>query len=615
MRQNLKHDPPLADIRSEHISKRLVEFAEEQPLLDKAHSAEDIVKALNGYDLIASIKCDGLSVRIIYQDGEIVSANTRGDGYVGQDITEHIKYFTNVPLHINKKDTYIIDGEAIIYDDDFEYINRNDEYANSRNLAAGSLSLLDMSIVKDRRLSFIAWDVIKGEIAKEIHYNFEEAEDLGFTVVPAQILDCTKIEKEEIDQVNKYLMETAKIKGIPCDGIVWKINDITMGAAKGQTAKFFNNAIAWKPEQEEHKTYLKDIHYDVSRNGILTPVAVFEPIKIDGSVVEKASLHNMSIMEEVLGATPYYGEPVWVYKANLIIPQISRAEKLSYGDIVAGCGVTVGLGGDYGILCPICGSTTSIITSNTGVKVLYCENEDCPGKLAQRLDHFLGKKGLDVHGISLATLHKLIDWGWINELRDIFKLEQHKIEWISKEGFGETSVGKILSNINSTRKEVTLVNYISALGIPLVGKTVAKEITKYYSTWEEFRAAVHGNWTVFDGFGSEMNDAINNFDYTEADYIAENYITFAAPQSNEVLTQISAIKDKKFCATGKLKNYSRDSLKVDIESYGGRMVNSVTSATDYLITNTPDSGTQKNRDAQKLGVKIITEEQYENLKK
>ena len=575
--------------------------------LDKVHSAKEIINFSDGYDLIASIKCDGLSVRLIYENTDLVSANTRGNGFEGSDITEHIKHFLNVPIKIAKTGTYIIDGEAIIYDNDFAIINKNEEFKNNRNTASGALSLLDTSIVDERRLSFIAWDVVKGGNEQYYHYNLEEAEKLGFTVVPALALDCTKIENEEINQINETLLNQAKEKGIPCDGIVWKINDIKAGNDKGQTAHHFLNAIAWKPHDEEYKTELLNIEFSMGRTGVLTPIAIFKPIEIDGTIVERASLHNVSVMKETLGLYPDLYQPIWVYKANMIIPQISRAVKnnVPHDHIIFAY--------DQWIPCPCCGKPIEFIESDTGVVNAICGNPLCEGKLENRIDHYLGKKGLDVKGISKATIGKLIDWGWIQKLIDIYSLDEYKESWINQSGFGIASVNKILDAIEKSKNNILLSDFISALGIPLVGKTIAKEITKYYITWSDFRNAVGGDWTEFEGFGPEISKSINNFDYTEADMIAE-WLSFATPDSS-IKEQIlaSAIKDKVFCTTGKLISgqfKNRDELKADIESYGGKLVGSVTSKTDYLITNTPDSGTSKNKEAQKLGVKIITENEY-----
>jgi len=590
-----------------------------QPMLslDKVHTAEEIANFQSGYDIIASIKCDGLSVRLIYKDGNLVSANTRGNGYIGSDITNHVKQFLNVPLKIKKEGTYIIDGEAIIFARDFAIVNKNGEFKNSRNTASGALALLDMSIVKSRRLSFIAWDVIEGGKYNLYHYNIEEAESLGFKIPPMMAIDATCRDRlDEIEDVNNDLISMAKEMGIPYDGVVWRINDIEAGRKMGKTAHHFLNAVAWKPANEEYETRLKYIDYDVSRMGILTPVAVFEPIDIDGSTVERASLHNMSIMKEVLGETPYAGQPVWVIKANMIIPQITRAIKKDYGDIIAAGGCTVGLGGDYGVLCPICGGLTSIRTSESGVDVLYCDNENCPGKLAQRIDHYAGKKGLDIKGISRKTIEKLIDWGWINDsISELYDLQSHRTEWISKPGFGAASVDKILNAIEESRSDTSLEKFISGIGIPLVGSTIAKEIVKYYPTWEKFREAVGSDWTLFDGFGEEINKAINNFDYTEADKIAATFAFKQRSSSVKAPETAAAFKDKVFCITGKVHIFkNRDELKADIESLGGKVVSSMSSKVNYLINNDATSTSAKNKAAQAAGIPIITEEEYVEMK-
>lgn len=581
---------------------------QEQPMLslDKVHSAKEIYNFESGYDIIASIKCDGLSVRIIYKDGKISSANTRGNGYEGSDITKHIRYFLNVPLTINKQGTYIIDGEAIILKQDFNLINQNNQFQNSRNAASGSLALLDMSIVKNRRLSFYAWDIIKGGNYKEYHYNLEEAQELGFTVVPCLALDATQRDRlEEIDNINQDLLNEAKEKGIPCDGVVWKINDIQAGKKMGQTAHHFLNAVAWKPTDDEYETELIDIDWTMGRTGILTPVAVFKPVDDGISTIERASMHNLSVMQELLGRYPEQGQKIWVAKMNMIIPQITRAEykNNTLHDHV--------LDNGFCTRCPICGEPTEVIESDSGVYNIVCGNPACEGKLLNRIDHYLGIKGLNVKGISKATIGKLIDWGWVNGLKDIYKLNEHKVEWISKPGFGKASVGKILLSIEASTHGVQLSSFISALGIPLVGKTVAKEIVKYYPSWESFKAAVGTDWSQFEGFGPEISKAINNFDYVEADEIAE-LLTWAEEQPSEPQSESSAIKDKVFCITGKLTSgqfKNRDELKADIEKRGGKVASSVSSKTNYLISN-EDSSSAKSKKAKELGIEVITEEQY-----
>ena len=577
--------------------------------LDKAHTEDEIIDFSRGYDLIASVKCDGLSVRLIYKDTDLISANTRGNGFEGQDITEHAKHFLNVPIKIAKTGTYIIDGEAVILESDFAIVNStrtgDNVFKVARNAASGAFTLQDMKEFASRRLSFIAWDVIEGGSTNYYHYNIEEAEGLGFTIVPALALDCTKVEKEEINSVNQTLLKQAKEDGIPCDGVVWRINDIIAGDKLGKTAHHFLNAIAWKPEDEEYPSELLDIEWSMGRTGTLTPVAICKPVEIDGTMIERCSLHNLSVLKETLGNEPELNQPIWIVKRNAIIPQISRAIK---NDIPHDHTI-----GNHPLYCPICSEPTKIEKSEGGVLNVFCTNPKCMGKLANQIDHYLGIKGLNAKGISMATIEKCIAWGWIRELSDIYNLEQYKTEWESKPGFGKTSVNKIFNAINAEGRHTKLESFISAIGIPLVGKTIAKEIVKYYSTWEDFKEAVGGDWTEFEGFGPEISKAINTFDYTQADKIA-GMLDFIQSKDQNEIAPTAAIKDKKFCATGKLQNFTRDSLKTDIEAHGGKLVGSVTSTTDYLITNTPDSGTSKNKTAIKLGIPIITEEEYLKLR-
>ena len=581
------------------LSKSIHEY---QPMLslDKTKDPDVVQSFVNGHDWLGMFKMDGLTIRLTYKNGILVKAETRGNGEEGEDVTHNALVIRNIPKEIPIKETVIVDGEVISTIDNFE--DFANEYKNPRNFAAGSIRLLDSKECASRNLCFVAWDLVAGSNEDYFMYRFEQLDHWGFTVVP-----CV-VDAETVEDAIEVLNNDPNRKIYPIDGYVFKFESVEYGKSLGRTEHHWNNAIAFKFYDEEYETTLKYIDYDVSRTGILTPVAVFEPIEIDGSIVERASLHNMSIMEELLG-TPYFGQHIWVIKSNMIIPQITKADKKEVSEILSAGGTLL----DNDVICPICGSATKIMTSDSGVKVLYCSNDECEGKLAQRIDHFCGKKGLDIKGFSRKTIEKLIDWGWINGLGDIFKLDKYRVEWVSKAGFGEASVGKILSAITSARTSTSLESFISAIGIPLVGKTIAKEVCKYYETWDDFRNAVGGDWSCLDGFGSEISKAINTFDYTEADEIA-GIVTFEQPEVQSEVTLATAIKDKKFCATGKLQNFTRDSLKVDIEANGGKMVNSVTSATDYLITNTPNSGTAKNRDAQKLGVKIITEEEYLKMK-
>ena len=597
---------PTQTIRYESVSK-LEKVAHNHPMLslDKTKDPKEVESFVKGHEWCAMFKLDGLTCSLTYEDGKLVKAETRGNGTIGEDITHNALVIPSIPKEIPNKELTIIDGEIICKINDFNLYFAND-YKNPRNFASGSIRLLNATECASRRLVFIAWDLIKG--CDDIDFFFwrlEKLDDWGFITVPRvgdaeTIHDAMNILDDMHNGVDAYKEDSYKY--YPIDGYVFRFESQKYYNSLGATDHHFRGAIAYKFYDEDYETELIDIEWGMGRTGVLTPVAIFEPVEIDGTIVSRASLHNLSILYATLGHYPEKKQKIWVAKMNMIIPQITRAEinNTKHDHIL-----------DNGIcnICPVCGKPTEIVKSDSGVLNIICSNSACEGKLSNRIDHFCGKKGLDIKGLSLKTIEKLIEWGWINGLADIFRLEQHKTEWISKEGFGEASVGKILLSIDAAKSGTKLESFLSAIGIPLVGKTIAKDIVKYYPTWEEFRAAVGGDWTQFEGIGFEISKSINNFDYMEIDKIAE-MLTFEQPEVQNEVISATAIKDKTFCVTGKLQNYTRDSIKAEIESLGGRVVSSVSSKTDYLITNTPDSGTSKNRDAQKLNIPIITEAEY-----
>lgn len=570
--------------------------------LDKAHNEKEIISFSNGYDIVASIKCDGLSVRLIYKNGMLFSANTRGNGIEGADITEHIKYFTNVPLKILKTEKYIIDGEAIIYDDDFKIINKNNQFKNSRNTASGSLALLDMNIVKQRRLSFIAWDIIQGGCSSEYyHYNMEEAEELGFTTVPMLILDVTKIEQEEIANINQTLLKESKEKGIPCDGVVWRINDVKEGNKRGQTAHHFLNAVAWKPNDETYETEVKDIEWTMGRTGQLTPVLVYNDIEIDGTICNRASLHNITVMTQLMGGA-FPGQRVFIYKANQIIPQVESAQDNNPKHIP---GIQIPK------VCPYCGKPTTIKKDNDS-EVLYCTNAQCEGRLVNRLDHFCGKKGLDINGLSKATLGKFIDYGWVDKIEDLYSIPStYGTQLLQKPGFGNKSVAKIINAIEES-KNTNLKSFISAISIPLIGQTAAKDLALFFDTYEDFRAAVDDkefSFAILDNFGEEMNNSLKNFNYEEADRLSK--ILTIQPYVVNNNSQNNSLTGKTIVITGKLTNFkNRNELKAVIEEHGGKVTGSISSKTDILINNDVNSTSSKNKTAKDLNIPILSEADF-----
>lgn len=559
--------------------------------LDKVHSEEEIDAFAKGHAILGMIKVDGLSVRLIYENGKLKSANTRGNGYVGNDITEHIKYFTNVPLQIMHSSLLVVDGEAIIKTNDFEIINTNKELKNPRNAAAGTLNLLDMKEVARRKLSFIAWDSPSLPY-DEFTTNLSTLELLGFEVV-----------FHTFARDNNLIMEKAKELNIPCDGVVWKYNNVDYGNSLGQTSHHFLNGIAWKPEDEVYTTNLLDIDWTMGRVGVLTPVAVFSPVEMDGSVVERANLHNLTIMENILGE-PYFDQELEIFKANMIIPQVKSAIKLEHLR-------QDGLKAAFIIPenCPCCGGPLSRITENSST-VLKCENKDCSGQLINQLDHFCGKKGLDIRGLSKATLEKLIEWNWINNIVDIFNLKQYEKEWINKPGFGSKSVSNILQAIENS-KECDLDKFICALGIPLIGTTAAKDLAKFFHSWAELYNAVCTEFKFYTlpNFGEEMHKSIINFDYSFANNLINNYLIIKEYQENNNINK--TLENKNIVITGRLSvSKNRAELKQRIESAGGKVIEAVSKNTNYLINNDINSTSSKNLTAKKLNIPILTEEEF-----
>lgn len=559
--------------------------------LDKVHTAKEILDFARGKTLVATVKCDGLSTRLIYENGNLVKACTRGDGETGVDVTEHVQQFLNVPTVIPFKKRLVIDGESIIKNSDFELINKNNQYKNPRNLAAGTLNSLDTSVVKERRLSFVAWDVIEGSGLSTYQNRIVSLHNYGFDVVLTICVDPKT--EEDIDAINKLLFDSVEI---PCDGVVWKFNDIAYGESLGRTSKFFNNAIAWKPEIVTVETILRDIDWTMGRTGVLTPVAIFDEVDLLGSTVSRASLHNLSVMEELIGE-PRKGQVLTIYKANMIIPQVLKGDKQYTSDIIP-----------LPTICPICGAELIIDDSGTA-KTLKCINSECSGQLINQLDHYAGKKGLDIKGLSKATLEKLIDWGWVNSILDLYSLKQYKKEWINKPGFGEKSVNNILEAIENA-KSPTLNAFIAALGIPNIGSTMAKELLKYITSYEDFRNKINNKWNFAEhisGFGYVMNDAILKFDYSEADKISKLLDIQLPVVNNEKQT----LKGANVVITGRLVSFkNRDELKAQIENRGGKVIGSVSSNTNYLINNDAMSTSAKNQKAHQLNIPILTEAQF-----
>lgn len=573
--------------------------------LPKTKEIKEVIDFIGEHNFIAMAKMDGLTCSLRYLNGQLVSAETRGDGIIGEDITHNARVINTIPKYINYYDELIVDGEIICTTENFKAFA--EDYKNPRNFAAGSVRLLDSRECERRNLTFVVWDVIKGlEDENQLNYKLMNLIDLGFIIVPFVYVDNTN------EKPNEWFLNEIKTlsqaNGFSIDGVVFKFNNVDYGKSLGKTAHHFNNAIAYKFYDELYETQLKYIDWTMGRTGILTPVAVFEPIEIDGAEVTRASLHNVSIMEEIMGECCYAGQRIKVFKANQIIPQIASAEKMSYGEVISKGGISVdGFSGD--LLCPICGGGTSLIKSDSGTVNLICDNPQCGGKLINQLDHFCGKKGLDIKGLSKATLEKLINWNWVNSCYSIFELKDYRDKWIQMPGFGVKSVDKILNAIEDA-KTTTFDKAISSIGIPLIGKTISKDLASKFASYESFREAVNKgfDFSVFEGYGPEMSKALLTFDYGLLDDIVTDHLTIIYTESKEEIS--NSLEGKVIVITGKLKHYkNRDALKAEIEAHGGKVSGSVTSKTSYLVNNDVNSTTAKNKTAKELGVPIITEEE------
>ena len=589
-----------------------VEHSHKMLSLEKTKSVDEVSAFVGKKDFLAMCKMDGLTCSLTYRNGELVSAETRGNGLVGEDILHNARVLPSIPHKIPYIDELVIDGEIICTYTDFEQFSL--EYKNPRNFAAGSIRLLDSKECANRNLTFVVWDVITPMMFDDgteykLNQKLNYLVPFGFTVVPyttgpAYYADDSQV---EMDMFIEQVTQMAKSRNYPIDGVVIKFNDCKYGRSLGETGHHFKNALAYKFYDEMYTSKMIDIEWTMGRTGVLTPVAIFEPIDMDGSIVERASLHNISIMNEIFkGPGPFVGQEISVFKANMIIPQIAEAKDTDRGTLFYMDKTYI----EIPEVCPICGGETAERT-NIDSTVLVCKNPGCDGKLINKLDHFCGKKGLDIKGISKATLEKLIDWGWLEDFTGIFELSQNRSEWIKKPGFGEKSVDKILSSIEAG-STCELHQFIAALGIPLIGTTAAKELTKVFKTWEEFINAVDNKFAFYtlSNFGSEMHNSIIKFNYSEARLLAEHYISFKEIDKQE-LSVGEDLTGKTFVITGKLNHFkNRDEIKSCIESLGGKVSGSVSKNTNYLINNDVNSTSSKNATAKSLGIPILSEKDF-----
>ena len=594
---------PTQKIRYTVVSElKKVSHDEDFPMLslDKTKEISDIENKFRNKQWIAMAKCDGLSCRLIYQGGRLIQAATRGNGEIGENITHNAKVVKNIPKWIPHDGRLVVDGEIVCLAQDFAPFA--EEYANSRNFAAGSIRLFDAAESAKRNLSFIAWDCIYDDESEtnELHLQLENLALYGFTIV-----DYVN-GPSNWELIIRGIKLNAQSEGVPIDGVVFKLNNKSEYYAAGTTSHHPSAALAYKFYDEEYETELLDIEYTMGKTGVLTPTAVYKEIEIDGSKCSRASLHNINTMKTLLD-TPFMGQKIWVYKSNMIIPQINRSEIPVLVDTEKLIPIPE--------ICPLCLGETEIRESDSGTLELYCTNEFCSGKLINQLEHFCSKKGLDIKGLSKATLEKLIDWGWVTRAIDLFYLHQRRREWVEKPGFGIKSVDKILDAIEEAR-HTTLEKYLSAISIPLIGKTYAQKLADEFCQYDLFRncASTRFDFTMIDGIGPEKCEAIWNFDYAEADMMVERCIIDFVEEEGALENSGNSLEGKTFCVTGKVHHWkNRDELSVAVAAAGGKVTSSVSSKTDYLVNNDINSTSSKNQKAKELGIPIITEEELLNM--
>lgn len=584
---------PTQNVEPEAIDS-LVKVEHPAPMLSlsKTKSISELASFLGNQEGLISWKLDGLTIVLTYKDGKLSSGVTRGNGIIGEVVTENVKKFKNIPLTIPYKGTLVVRGEAVIKYSDFNKMNEelddeSSQYKNPRNLCSGSVRQLDSKVTAKRNVNCIIFALIESEKKFKLKSEeFEWLKSLGFDVVEYHKVTSNNIEEQVLyfkNKINEY--------DIPSDGLVLLYNDIEYGKQLGTTAKYPKNAIAFKWQDETAETKLIDVDWLVSRTGLINPVAVFEPVELEGTIVSRASLHNVSILQ---GLSLGIGDTILVYKANMIIPQI--ADNLTQSNSLA-----------IPNKCPVCNHEARIISSND-VKYLYCMNDFCPAKLVKRLSQFTSRNAMNIEGLSDAIINKLADEGLIKTYADIYNLKRYKNDIISFEGFGEKSYDNLINSIEKSRN-VKLANFIFALGIPDIGLSRAKLICKNYSNdINKIRNLTFEELSKIDGIGEIIAkgwiDTFNNEDFIKELELLLKEVNF----TDTSIDNNQPLKDLTFVITGSVNNFTnRDELVEYIESYGGKVVKAISNNVNYLINNDITSTSTKNTKAKELGIKIISE--------
>lgn len=572
----------------------------ERPMLSlgKTKSREELAEWLGEQKALLSWKLDGLTIVLTYRDGKMEKAVTRGNGEVGEVVTNNAKVFQNLPVSISYAGELVLRGEAVITYSDFEEINRRIEdidakYKNPRNLCSGSVRQLNNEVTAGRNVKFFAFSLVKAE-GVDFHNSREEQflflQRLGFETVEYRMVDSGSV-GEAVGEFEKKI----ESYDVPSDGLVLVYDDIVYGQSLGATAKFPRDSIAFKWADEVKETVLKEIEWSPSRTGLINPIAVFEPVELEGTTVSRASVHNISILKNLkLGI----GDRITVYKANMIIPQI--AENLTGSDTA-----------EIPERCPVCHGRTKISQIND-VQSLYCTNEECEAKKIKSFTLFVSRDAMNIEGLSEATLEKFIGKGYIHEFADVFHLDRFQEEIVEMEGFGEKSYQNLINSVEAARK-TTLARLIFSLGIANIGLANAKMICRHYhDDWKEMLSADVEDLSGIDGVGEVIATGFYEyFQKKENRRRWENLLKEVEIEKEEIDESAQTLSGMAFVVTGSLKHYeSRKELKEEIEKRGGKVTGSVTSKTVCLINNDNTSSSSKNKKAKELQIPVLTEEEF-----
>lgn len=571
----------------------------EKPMLslDKTKDVEALRSWLGSRKGMLSWKLDGLTLVLTYRGGSLEKAVTRGNGEVGEVVTNNVKVFKNIPLAIPYKGDLVLRGEAVISYSDFNRINEEMldatlKYKNPRNLCSGSVRQLNNRVTSERNVNFFAFSLVRADgvdFGNSRAAQLEWLRSQGFDVVEYRMVDA-----ETVEEAVRWFAEHVEGYDLPTDGLVLAFDDIAYGESLGTTAKFPRDSIAFKWRDEIKETVIKEIEWSASRTGLINPIAIFGPVELEGTTVSRASLHNISIMEELQVGI---GDTVSVYKANMIIPQIhenlTRSGNLQIPD-----------------KCPVCGGPAEI-RQNSDVKYLYCPNKNCAAKHIKKFTHFVSRDAMNVEGLSEATIEKFVSAGLIRDYADIYRLAQHREKIVSMEGFGEKSFANLVGSVDRSRK-TTAVRLLYGLGIPNIGLSNAKLICRRFGhDWSSIENATYEQLTEINGIGDVMAEAfVSYFSDEENRKAVHDILTEIELEKPDAPANAQLLENITFVITGSLERFGNRKELVDyIESRGGKVSGSVSAKTDYLVNNDITSNSTKNRKARELGIPVITEAQ------